>query len=572
MPIHLSHWTVCLAMPLAAGVLLTACSRADLQHSSKKTPQLSEAISAADAVGMPIPAPVMASEPQAMRHNMQAKMIGMMPPMPYPAAEPNREQYQKTQENAVKSTQADAISTLSLDVDTGSYTNVRRMINQGQLPPADAVRIEEFLNYFRYQDPAPRGPHPFSVNTELATSPWTANNLLLRIGVKAVDVKAADQPPANLVFLVDVSGSMNDREKLPLAQASLKLLTQRLRPQDRVSMVVYAGRTAVELPSTTGDHKAEILAAIDRLTAGGSTNGEAALKLAYQQAEAHKITGGINRILMMTDGDFNVGVSNIDDIKAMIAKAREGGISLSTLGFGQGNYNEALMEQVADVGNGNYSYIDGLDEAKKVLSDELSATFNTVAKDVKLQLEFNPAVIKEWRLIGYENRVLNEQDFKNDKIDAAEVGAGKSVVALYELTPVGQTGLLAERRYGDADKTKVANKKSAKTDELGFLKVRYKQPNGQTSTEFSVPIAARMGTLPSNDMTFAAAVAGYGQLLKNSAYAGQWSYAKSAMLAKQSLGKDAEGYRQGFVKLVELTDALAQSNQVQPNPVSPTAQ
>lgn len=572
MPIHLSRWTVCLAMPLAAGVLLTACSRADLQHSSKTTPQLSEAISATDAVGMPIPAPVMASEPQAMRHNMQAKMIGMMPPMPYPAAEPSREQYQKILENAVKSTQVDAISTLSLDVDTGSYTNVRRMINQGQLPPADAVRIEEFLNYFRYQDPAPRGTHPFSVNTELATSPWTPNNLLLRIGVKAVDVKAADQPPANLVFLVDVSGSMNDPEKLPLAQASLKLLTQRLRPQDRVSMVVYAGRTAVELPSTTGDHKAEILAAIDRLTAGGSTNGEAALKLAYQQAEAHKITGGINRILMMTDGDFNVGVSNIDDIKAMIAKAREGGISLSTLGFGQGNYNEALMEQVADVGNGNYSYIDGLDEAKKVLSDELSATFNTVAKDVKLQLEFNPAVIKEWRLIGYENRVLNEQDFKNDKIDAAEVGAGKSVVALYELTPVGQTGLLAERRYGDANKTKAANKNSTKTDELGFLKVRYKQPNGQTSTEFSVPIAARMGTLPSTDMTFAAAVAGYGQLLKNSAYAGQWSYAKSAMLAKQSLGKDAEGYRQGFVKLVELTDALAQSNQVQPNPVSPTAQ
>lgn len=565
MPIPLSRWTVYL--PLAVGVLLTACSRADLQHGSKTTPQLSEAISATDAIGMPMPAPVMASEPQAMRHNMQANMIGMMPPMPYPAAEPSREQYQKTQENAVKSTQADAISTLSLDVDTGSYTNVRRMINQGQLPPADAVRIEEFLNYFRYQDPAPRGPHPFSVNTELATSPWTANNLLLRIGVKAVDVKAADQPPANLVFLVDVSGSMNDPEKLPLAQASLKLLTQRLRPQDRVSMVVYAGRTAVELPSTTGDHKAEILAAIDRLTAGGSTNGEAALKLAYQQAEAHKIKGGINRILLMTDGDFNVGVSNLDDIKAMIAQAREGGISLSTLGFGQGNYNEALMEQVADVGNGNYSYIDGLDEAKKVLSDELSATFNTVAKDVKLQLEFNPAVIQEWRLIGYENRVLNEQDFKNDKIDAAEVGAGKSVVALYELTPVGQTGLLAERRYGDAKKAK-----ATKTDELGFLKVRYKQPNGQTSIELSVPIAAQMVARPSTDMSFAAAVAGYGQLLKNSAYTGQWSYAKSAMLAKQSLGKDTEGYRQGFVKLVELTDALAQSRQVQPNLVLPTAQ
>ncbi|MFZ3192941.1 MAG: VWA domain-containing protein [Moraxellaceae bacterium] len=538
-----------LLLPLAITLVVSGCSR---HPESLKEQAMMEP--------MPAPAPVMAAASADMFASRMA--VGhAMPPIAPPASQEN---YQKLEENEVKSTTQQAISTLSLDVDTGSYANVRRMVRQGQLPPADAVRIEELLNYFPYADSTPTKQHPFAVSTELAASPWTTDNLLLRVGVKAVEVSAAKQPPANLVFLVDVSGSMDSPDKLPLAQASLRLLTQQLRPQDRVSMIVYAGRTAVELPSTSGSEKAKILAAIDRLTAGGSTAGEAALKLAYQEAEANMIKGGINRILLMTDGDFNVGVSNIDDIKAMIEKARDRGVSLSTFGFGQGNYNEHLMEQVANVGNGNYSYIDSIEESQKVLGEELASTFNTVAKDVKLQVEFNPAVVKEWRLIGYENRVLNEQDFKNDKVDAAEIGAGKSVVALYELTPVGKTGLLADRRYSETASS-AGTAAPNKNNELAFLRTRYKQPDGETSTEFALPISAEVTRQPSTDLKFAAAVAGYGQLLKNSKYRGQWSYAKSAELAQQGLGADQGGYRADFVKLVKLTDRVAQSGSVKPN-------
>lgn len=536
-----------LLLPLAITLVVSGCSR---HPESLKEQAMMEP--------MPAPAPVMAAASADMFASRMA-VSHAMPPIAPPASQEN---YQKLEENEAKSTTQQAISTLSLDVDTGSYANVRRMVRQGQLPPADAVRIEELLNYFPSADAAPNGRHPFAVSTELAVSPWTADNLLLRVGVKAVDVSAAKQPPANLVFLVDVSGSMDAPDKLPLAQASLRVLTQQLRPQDRVSMIVYAGRTAVELPSTSGSEKAKILAAIDRLTAGGSTAGEAALKLAYQEAESNMIKGGINRILLLTDGDFNVGISNIDDIKAMIEKARDRGVSLSTFGFGQGNYNEHLMEQIANVGNGNYSYIDSIEESQKVLGDELASTFNTVAKDVKLQVEFNPALVKEWRLIGYENRVLNEQDFKNDKIDAAEIGAGKSVVALYEITPVGKAGLLSERRYTETQRGKAVQSYG---NELAFLRTRYKQPNGDTSTEFALPISAEVTRQPSTDLKFAAAVAGYGQLLKNSKYRGQWSYAKSAELAQQGLGADQGGYRADFVKLVKLTDTVAQSSNVQPN-------
>jgi len=533
-----------LLLPLTIALAVSGCSR---HPESMKEQAMREP--------MPAPAPMM----EAASADMFASRMSVghaMPPMTPPASQEN---YQKLEENEVKSTAQQAISTLSLDVDTGSYANVRRMIRQGQLPPADAVRIEELLNYFPYADATPSKQHPFAISTELAASPWTADNLLLRVGVQAVEVSAAKQPPANLVFLVDVSGSMDSPDKLPLVQASLRLLTQQLRPQDRVSMIVYAGRTAVELPSTSGSDKAKILAAIDRLTAGGSTAGEAALKLAYQEAESNIIKGGINRILLMTDGDFNVGISDIDDIKTMIEKARDRGVSLSTFGFGQGNYNEHLMEQVANVGNGNYSYIDSIEESQKVLGEELASTFNTVAKDVKLQVEFNPALVKEWRLIGYENRVLNEQDFKNDKVDAAEIGAGKSVVALYEITPVGKTGLLADRRYSEGAAV------PSKNNELAFLRTRYKQPNGETSTEFALPISAEVTRQPSTDLKFAAAVAGYGQLLKSSKYRGQWSYAKSAELAQQGLGADHGGYRADFVKLVKLTDRVAQSGSVRPN-------
>jgi Ca-activated chloride channel family protein len=467
----------------------------------------------------------------------------------------NREKYQHLAENPVKLAAEDSLSTLSLDVDTGSYSNVRRFLNQGQLPPRDAVRVEELVNYFAYAYPPATAGHPFSVSTEIGKAPWNPQHLLLRVGVKAVETQVAAMPPANLVFLVDVSGSMDSPDKLPLVQSTLQLLTQQLRPQDRVSLVVYAGRTAVELPSTPGNQKEKIRAAIARLSAGGSTAGEAALRLAYAQARAGYIKGGINRILLATDGDFNVGVSDIEQLKDIVARERESGISLTTLGFGQGNYQEALMEQVADVGNGNYSYIDSLDEARKVLVEELSATFNTVAKDVKIQVEFNPAQVAEWRLVGYENRVLNHEDFRNDKVDAGDVGAGRSVTALYEITPVGAATLHGERRYAAPTKS-VGDKRG----ELGFLRIRYKQPEGSRSTELAQaiarPDAAALARTPSRDLGFASAVAGFGQLLRQSAYTGTFGYDDVRHLAQQHLGEDNAGYRREFLRLVDLAAAL----------------
>ncbi|HEX6590569.1 MAG TPA: VWA domain-containing protein [Moraxellaceae bacterium] len=477
----------------------------------------------------------------------------------------SREKYQSLADNPVKLASRDALSTLSLDVDTGSYSNVRRFLNQGQLPPKDAVRVEELVNYFPYAYAAPVAGHPFSVGTEVARAPWNPEHLLLRVGVKAVETKVAAMPPANLVFLVDVSGSMDDPDKLPLVQSSLKMLVDQLRAQDRVALVVYAGRTAVELPSTPGSDKAKIRAAISRLTAGGSTAGEAAIRLAYEQARAGYIKGGINRILLATDGDFNVGISDIEQIKDMVKRERESGISLTTLGFGQGNYQEALMEQIADVGNGNYSYIDSLAEARKVLVEELSSTFNTVAKDVKVQVEFNPAQVAEWRLIGYENRVLREEDFRNDKVDAGDVGAGKSVTALYEITPVGAATLHAERRYGAASAAV-----TGKGMELGFLRIRYKQPEASKSVELSQAINRGNSTgEASSDLRFASAVAAFGQLLRQSPYTGTFSYADVRQLAQSAGGSDALGYRQEFIRLVDLANTLTPK---QPNKQAVAAQ
>jgi Ca-activated chloride channel homolog len=468
----------------------------------------------------------------------------------------NRDKYQSLSDNPVKLAAQDALSTISLDVDTGSYSNVRRLLNQGQLPPKDAVRVEELVNYFPYAYPAAMHGHPFSVGSEIMRAPWNPDHLLLRVGVKTVETGVAAMPAANLVFLVDVSGSMDSPDKLPLVQASLKMLTDQLRPQDRVAMVVYAGRTAVELESTPGNQKEKIRAAISRLNAGGATAGEAAIRLAYEQARAGYIKGGINRILLATDGDFNVGVSDIEQIKDMVKRERESGISLTTLGFGQGNYQEALMEQIADVGNGNYGYIDSVAEARKVLVEELSSTFNTIAKDVKVQIEFNPALVSEWRLIGYENRVLREEDFRNDKVDAGEVGAGKSVTALYEITPVGAATLHGDRRYGKA----VTTSDAAHGQELAFLRIRYKQPEASRATELSQvinrPDAAALARTPSGDLRFASAVAAFGQLLRQSPYTGTFSYADVRELAQSTSGSDTQCYRQEFLKLVDMADTL----------------
>ena len=485
--------------------------------------------------------------------------------------------YQKNDANPVHRTADMAVSTLSIDTDTGSYANVRRYLNEGRLPPVDAVRVEELINYFNYQfDDGKRIDNaPFVIATEVVDSPWDKadqDNKIVKVGIKAVDnnwsKNSGNQtmPAANLVFLVDVSGSMSSRDKLPLAQSSLKLLTEQMRPQDSISIVTYSGSTSVALPATNGDQKAKILAAIEALSAAGSTNGEDALKLAYRQAEQAMKKNGINRIMMLTDGDFNVGISDVDDMLELVKANRDRGISLSTVGFGRGNLNDYMMEQMADNGNGNYSYIDSLSEAKKVFGDELAATFNTIAKDVKVQIEFNPELVSEWRLIGYENRVLNEQDFNNDKVDAGELGAGKAVIALFEVTPKGQKGLYSDRRY-DNGVAKSSTKKSQNLNELAYLKIRYKAPTGGSSKLISQPINKNSHALSSAniDTQFAVAVAGFGQRLAQSDYINDWQYADSTKLVTNVLARqpnsDKDGTRRNFVTLTELANVLDSKRQ-----------
>lgn len=488
----------------------------------------------------------------AANHSAMPKMIPP-PAMPEPASEKTNEKYDEIDTNPVHRTIADAISTFSIDTDTGSYANVRRFLQDGQLPPADAVRVEELINYFNYDFANASRPKkaPFLVSTETVNAPWRDSNRIIKIAIKAYDniSTRSDLPASNLVFLVDVSGSMNSKDKLPMVKASLKMLSKQLRPQDTISLITYAGNTEIVLPATSGKELSKILSAIDRLSASGSTNGEAAIKLAYQQAKDNFKDDGINRILMMTDGDFNVGVSGVDEMLEIIKRNRDAGVSLSTFGYGTGNFNDHMMEQVADNGNGNYSYIDSVSEAKKALVDEMSSTFVTVAKDVKVQVEFNPATVSEWRLIGYENRILADEDFNNDKVDAGELGAGKSVVALYEVTPVGKKGYLPDSRYQEKPKVK------GNTNELAYLKLRYKAPDATQSTLLELPIVNKTSQA-SEDLNFAMAVAGYGQLLAGSKYVHNWSYDDAKTLAKSGIGSDPQGTRHEFVKLVGLADAL----------------
>jgi Ca-activated chloride channel family protein len=469
-----------------------------------------------------------------------------------------REQYQKLADNPVQAVAETPVSTFSIDVDTGGYANVRRFLNQGQLPPAEAVRLEELVNYFPYAYPQPKGDTPFGVGTELAVTPWNPQSRLLRIAIKAADLSVAAMPPANLVFLVDVSGSMDRREGLPLVQSTLKLLVEQLRAEDKVSLVVYAGSSSVVLEPTAGSEKARIRAAIDQLRAGGSTAGESGIQLAYQQAQQGFIKNGINRILLATDGDFNVGISDFDTLKQLAADKRKSGISLTTLGFGTDNYNERLMEQLADAGNGNYAYIDNLREARKVLVDQLSSTLAVVAKDVKIQVEFNPAQVSEYRLLGYENRALKREDFSNDKVDAGEIGAGHTVTALYEIVPTGNKGWLEPLRYQQAEKA------TGKQGELALLRIRYKAPQQSSSRLLEIPIEAQ-GKAPliaqaSEDLRFAAAVAAFAQQLKGAQYTGEFDLAASAELARSGKGEDRFGLRGEFVQLVELAQSLQTSS------------
>ena len=472
----------------------------------------------------------------------------------------NREQYQKIEGNPVQAVAEQPVSTFSIDVDTGAYANVRRFLNDGSLPPKDAVRLEELVNYFPYAYPKPEGDVPFSVATELATTPWNPETRLLRVAIKAADLSVAELPPANLVFLVDVSGSMDRREGLPMVQATLKLLVDQLRPQDRVALVTYAGTSSVVLESTAGSEKAKIRAAIDRLSAGGSTAGESGIQLAYQEAQKGLLKDGINRILLATDGDFNVGISDFETLKQLAADKRKTGVSLTTLGFGAGNYNEQLMEQLADAGDGNYAYIDNLREARKVLVDQLSSTLAVVAKDVKIQVEFNPAEVSEYRLLGYENRALKREDFANDKVDAGEIGAGHTVTALYEVVPVGAKGWLEPLRYARAAGDQ------GKPGEIAWLRLRYKAPEGGASKLVERPIAKGEATpiaRASDDLRFAAAVAAFAQQLRGGQYTGAFSLADSATLARGARGDDPFGLRGEFVQLVELAQSLQTPQTVQ---------
>lgn len=463
------------------------------------------------------------------------------------------EEYDRIYENRFLEVLQNPLSTFSIDVDTASYSNLRRFINSNQLPPQDAVRIEEIINYFTYDYPQPAGDAPFSINMEIAGCPWNAKHNIVLIGLQGKKIKTETLPPSNLVFLFDVSGSMDEPNKLPLLQSAFRLLVEQLKPEDRVAIVVYAGAAGLVLDSTTGYDKAKILDAIDRLQAGGSTAGGAGVKLAYEIAKRNYIADGNNRVILATDGDFNVGVSSDAELVRLIEEKRKEGVFLTVLGFGTGNYKDSKMEQLADKGNGNYAYIDSILEAKKVFVSELGATLFTIAKDVKIQIEFNPAKIKAYRLIGYENRMLQKEDFNDDTKDAGELGAGHTVTALYEIVMAD-----SEEEFASVDDLKYQETKVAASDDLMAIKLRYKEPDEDESKLLSQTITTKdiEKENTSNNFTFATAVAEFGMLLRDSEHKGSASYKHVLEQARTSKGSDAEGYRAEFIKLVETAELL----------------
>ena len=494
---------------------------------------------------VPSPPPVMAPPPPL-------RPVMVSPPKPVPVSNAirtapptqNTERYDGKEVSGVLRTADAPVSTFSVDVDTGSYTNTRRMLNKGQMPPQAAVRTEEFINYFRYDYPRPADKsEPFSITTDTAITPWNVNTRLIRIGLRAYDVTTADRPPANLVFLVDVSGSMGSPNKLDLVKKSLSTLAENLRPDDTVSIVVYASTFGTLLEPT--NNKAYINEALGCMNSGGSTAGTNALQQAYDVARSQYKDNGVNRIFLATDGDFNVGVTDTDAIVDIVERERKSGITLTTLGFGTGNYNDDMMEKIADAGNGNYAYIDSEAEAQKVLSDELAATMVTVASDVKIQVEFNPRYISEYRLIGYENRALKEEDFDNDTVDAGDIGAGHQVTALYEVVPTGAKGWLPERRYA-ANQPPAAT--GADDNEAAYIKLRYKLPGGEKSLLTSRALPARQLTsarAPLGDFAFAVAIAAFGQYLRGDEYLFGFGPKDMRMLA----GEQSTPWRREFVDM-----------------------
>ncbi len=568
------------AFALALGLtLLAACQSPSQKQAQSPTEPVAHERSELTASPPPPPSPPsepaangldrievtgsrVAAESVAQRHRTPLMpSIAPASPMSIAAPEVNRETYAEIVRNGILRVAEQPVSTFSIDVDTGAYSNIRRMLRAGQRPPSDAVRIEELINYFSYDYSTPRSAEvPFSFATELAPSPFNSKRLLLQIALQAQAVESRDLPPANLVFLIDTSGSMFSADKLPLLKRGFALLVNQLRPQDSVAIVAYAGSAGLVLPPTKGARRGEILAALARLEAGGSTNGGAGIALAYSVAQQAKVAGGINRVILASDGDFNVGTVSHNALETLVADQRKSGVALSVLGFGTGNYNEQTAERLADIGNGNYAYIDSLMEARKVLVSQMGGTLHTLASDVKIQVEFNPAVVAEYRLLGYENRLLKREDFDNDQVDAGEIGAGHSVTALYEIALVGSGGEAnAALRYADAHSS--AN---ARSDELGLLRLRFKRPGEETSRLLEQPIArASLRDEPSVNLGFAAAVAGYGELLRGGEHVGSMSWDRVEQLAVAARGEDRDGLRGEFLQLVGLARSLTGADSAQ---------
>lgn len=535
---------------IAAALMVAACGDPSHRHNSGE--KVSVINSEPDEV-MEEEVEVTSNEAALMEPsaNATSKMILSSPPQ-----QRNAETYKEIKENSFVAVAQQPVTTFSADVDRAAYANVRRIIGYGQIPPKDAVRIEEMVNYFDYDYPTPEegSASPLRVSPELAPAPWNPNHLLLRIGLQAKKIDLAKAPPSNIVFLIDVSGSMDEENKLPLLKSSFKMLLGQLRPDDKIAIVTYANGTKVALPSTSVKDKEKIIKVLDNLYASGGTSGGKGIQLAYEQAQKSFIKNGNNRIILATDGDFNIGINNTTDLEKFIEKQRESGIYMSVLGFGIGNYRDDMAETIADKGNGNYAYIDNITEAKKVLVNELSGTLFAVAKDVKLQLEFNPKYVKEYKLIGYENRMLANEDFTNDKKDAGEIGAGHTVTALYELVP--SDGKVAQSlRYQSQE----LNEKG-KGNELGFLKIRYKDPKVKDakSVEITEPLVFNKKALKetSTDYRFAASVAEFGILLRDNSNKAYATYDQVIELAEGAIGKDPEGYRKEFVRLVKSVKML----------------
>jgi Ca-activated chloride channel family protein len=494
----------------------------------------------------------------ASAHEREADVYRSLPRYPSPPPRHAGEAYAPIHENPFRRVADDPLSTFSVDVDTASYANIRRFLGDGMLPPRDAVRVEEMINYFRFDYPQPRAKAPFSVTTEVVESPWTPGHRLALIGLQGRETFDDDRTARNLVFLIDVSGSMQPADKLPLVKNGLRMLADTLQARDRLAIVVYASHTGVVLPSTPGDHKAAIHRAIEGLQAGGSTNGGAGIQLAYQLARQQFVRGGVNRVVLATDGDFNVGVTSHAALLDLIEQERRSGVFLSVLGVGTGNLKDATMEMLADKGNGNYAYLDSIQEAQRVLVREASSTLETIAKDVKIQIEFNPQTVAAYRLIGYENRLLKAEEFDDDRKDAGEIGAGHSVTALYEIVPVGAdmpAGTLDGLRYQPGRQPERAVSSGPYAEELMTVKLRYKEPEGDVSQLLTVPVRTKPQAMTAN-IGFASAVSELGMLLRGSRHADAAGYDGLILRARRFRGVDPDGYRAEFIKLAELARSL----------------